>query len=124
TGFRAPTPAEAFTSTTASGITVKPNPKLKSETNLTIEGALNYKPINFLTLDLAAFNNEYYDFIEAGVDPSDGMIMFDNLVRARIQGFEFQTQFDLKEINTSLNLSYTYLWARDIEKKRALKYRP
>src|SRR5690606_14267728 len=124
TGFRAPTPAEAFTSTTASGITVKPNPKLKSETNLTIEGALNYKPINFLTLDLAAFNNEYYDFIEAGVDPSDGMIMFDNLVRARIQGFEFQTQFDLKEINTSLNLSYTYLWARDIEKNRALKYRP
>ncbi|MDO8548884.1 MAG: TonB-dependent receptor, partial [Ignavibacteria bacterium] len=52
TGFRAPTPAEAFTSTIASGITVKPNPNLKSETNITIEGGINYKPIHPVTFDL------------------------------------------------------------------------
>ncbi|MCL4280007.1 MAG: TonB-dependent receptor, partial [Ignavibacteriaceae bacterium] len=33
TGFRAPTTAEAFTSTSTGGITVKPNPNIKSEHN-------------------------------------------------------------------------------------------
>ena len=93
TGFRAPTPAEAFTSTSASGITVKPNPKLKSETNLTIESGVNYKPFNPVTFDLALFNDEYYNFIEPGVDV-DGLVIFDNLTRARIQGMEFQATID------------------------------
>jgi len=123
TGFRAPTPAEAFTSTSASGITVKPNPKLKSETNFTIEGGINYKPFNPVTFDIALFNDEYYNFIEPGVDV-DGLVIFDNLTRARIQGMEFQTSIDLKEINTNVSLSYSYLWARDIEKNKPLKYRP
>jgi outer membrane receptor for ferrienterochelin and colicins len=124
TGFRAPTPAEAFTSTSTSGITVKPNPLLKSETNLTIEGGVNYKPFNTITLDLALFNNEFYDFIEPGVDLTDGLIIFDNVTRARIQGFEFQSVINLEQFNTDMTLSYTYLWARNIEEKKALKYRP
>ncbi len=35
-GFRAPTLAETFTSTSASGITIKPNPLLKPESNFTV----------------------------------------------------------------------------------------
>jgi iron complex outermembrane receptor protein len=124
TGFRAPTPAEAFTSTTASGITVKPNPNLKSETNFTIEAGINYKVFNPVTLDIALFHSEFYDFIEPGIDPLDGLIIFDNVTRARIQGIELQSITDLKEINTNISLSYSYLWARDIEEKKALKYRP
>jgi len=123
TGFRAPTPSEAFTSISSSGITVKPNPNLKSETNLTIEGGINYKIINPLSIDLALFHNEFYDFIEPGVDPADGIVIFDNVTRARIQGFEFQSFIDLDELNTNISLSYTYLWARDIEEKKSLKYR-
>ena len=124
TGFRAPTPAEAFTSTSASGITVKPNPQLKSETNLTVEGGVNYKPFEPLTFDLALFHSEFYDFIEPGIDPADGLIIFDNVTRARIQGCEFQSTIDLKNINTTLSFSYAYLWARDIEENKTLKYRP
>jgi outer membrane receptor for ferrienterochelin and colicins len=124
TGFRAPTPAEAFTSTTTSGITVKPNPNLKSETNLTIEGGINYKLDKPVTFDFALFNNEFYDFIEPGVDPADGLIIFDNVTRARIQGLEFQSLIDLEQFNTNITLSYTYLWARNIEEKKVLKYRP
>lgn len=124
TGVRAPTPAEAFTSTTTSGVTVKPNPDLKSETNLTIEGGINYKPVKPVTFDFVLFNNEFYDFIEPGVDPMDGLIIFDNITRARIQGFEFQSMIDLEQFNTNITLSYTYLWARNIEEKKALKYRP
>jgi outer membrane receptor for ferrienterochelin and colicins len=124
TGFRAPSPAEAFTSTSASGITVKPNPNLKSEKNLTFEIGTNYKPNEFFDLDLTLFHNEYYDFIEPGVDPADGLIIFDNVTRARIQGYEVNTNINLLPQELILSLNYTYLWARDIEEMKALKYRP
>ena len=123
-GFRAPTLAETFTSTTASGITIKPNPKLKPEKNFTIEVGTNYKPINNLTLDAAIFQNEFYDFIEPGVDRSDGLIYFDNVVRARIQGAELSVSTKLLNEKLFISLSHTYLWNRDIENKKALKYRP
>ncbi|HEY6437077.1 MAG TPA: TonB-dependent receptor, partial [Ignavibacteriaceae bacterium] len=46
-GFRAPSIAEAFTSTSTAGITVKPNPNIQPEHNYTFEVGLNY---NFSTL--------------------------------------------------------------------------
>ena len=124
TGFRAPSLAEAFTSTSTSGITIKPNPDIKSERNLTMELGINYLPIELLEFDFAVFNNEYYDMIEPGIDPSDGFAVFENVVRARIQGFEFNTVFDVIPGNLKANLGYTYLWARDLENSVALKYRP
>lgn len=124
TGFRAPSLAEAFTSTTFSGITVKPNPKLKSERNFTFEAGFNYKPLQEVNFDLSVFQNEYYDFIEASIDPTDGLVVFDNVTRARVQGFEYQNKFYLFYASLILNNGYTYLWSRDIEKNKALKYRP
>lgn len=124
TGFRAPSLAEAFTSTSTSGITVKPNPNIKSERNLTVELGVNYLPIASIEIDIAVFNNEYYEMIEPGVDPSDGFAVFENVVRARIQGFEFNTVFDIIPGNLKANLGYTYLWARDVLNDKALKYRP
>jgi outer membrane receptor for ferrienterochelin and colicins len=123
-GFRAPTLAETFTSTTASGITIKPNPYLKPESNFTFEIGTLYKPFRDLTFDAAIFQNEFYDFIEPGVDPSDGLIYFDNVVRARIQGAEIGITYKLLNDKLSLSASYTYLWSRDLEKQKALKYRP
>ena len=124
TGFRAPTTAEAFTSTSTGGITVKPNPNIKSEYNLTFEFGANYTPIKFINLDFAVFQNEYYDMIEPGVDPADGLVFFSNLVRARIQGLEASTIFYLLPNELSLSFNYTYLWARDLETGTALRYRP
>jgi outer membrane receptor protein involved in Fe transport len=124
TGFRAPTIAEAFTSTSTGGITVKPNPNIKSEYNLTFEFGVNYTPINLLILDFAVFQNEYYDMIEPGIDPEDGLVFFSNLVRARIQGGEAGVIFNLFPNELSLSFSYTYLWARDLETGTALRYRP
>ncbi len=123
-GFRAPTLSEAFTSTSTGGITVKPNPNIKSEYNLTFEIGVNYMPINLLNLDLAVFQNEYYDMIEPGIDPTDGLVFFSNVVRARIQGLEAGTIFYLLPNELSLSLNYTYLWARDLETGNALRYRP
>ncbi|MCU0407300.1 MAG: TonB-dependent receptor [Ignavibacteriaceae bacterium] len=123
TGFRAPTIAEAFTSTSTGGITVKPNPNIK-EYNLTFEFGVNYTPLNFLNLDAAVFQNEYYDMIEPGIDPADGLVFFSNLVRARIQGFEASTIFNLLPNELSFSFNYTYMWARDLETGKALRYRP
>ena len=124
TGFRAPTIAEAFTSTSTGGITVKPNPNIKSENNLSFEFGMNYTPISLINLDLAIFQSEYYDLIEPVIDPSDVKVFFTNVVRARIQGFEASTKFDLLRNELSLFFNYTYLWARDLETGEALRYRP
>jgi iron complex outermembrane receptor protein len=123
-GFRAPALSEAFTSISTSGITIKPNPNIKSEHNMTIESGLNYSPFNQLSLDIAAFYNEYYDMIEPGIDPTDGKVVFTNLVRARIQGFEASASVSILPDQLTLIFNYTYLWARDLETGLALRYRP
>lgn len=124
TGFRAPSMAEAFTSTTASGIIIKPNPDLKSETNFTFEFGGNYQPFSELNLDAAIFQSEYYDFIEPHIDPADGRAIFSNLTRARIQGLEADVKSNLFNKSIGLSFSYTYLWTKDLNKNKALKYRP
>jgi outer membrane receptor for ferrienterochelin and colicins len=131
TGFRAPTLAEAYTSTSASGITVKPNPNIKPETNWTFEAGANYQLLsaaagflNAVNFDAAFFQNEFYDFIETTVDPNDGLVFFSNVTRARIQGFEFNSEYSFLNNQLRLTLNYTYLWARDLQLNEPLKYRP
>jgi len=123
-GFRAPSLAEAFTSTSTSGIRIKPNPNLQSETNLTFEFGVNYEVIRQLNVDFAVFQNEYYDMIEASVDPKDNKVRFDNVIRARIKGFEANTLIRIIPDEMTITIGYTYLWARDLENNIALKYRP
>jgi len=124
TGFRAPSLAEAFTSTTANGITVEPNPNLKSEKNFTTELGVNYEPANYFSFDAAAFWNEYYNFIEPGIDPANGMVLFSNLTRAKIQGVELNSNVKIFSNSLQFSLHYTYLWARNLDSHTPLKYRP
>lgn len=125
TGFRAPSVAETFTSTTTSGITVQPNLNLKSENNYSFETGINYAPVNFLELDAAVFYNRYFDLIETRLDTTiltSPYIIFDNVTNAAIAGFDFTSVFNYD--NVFLKTGYTYLDARDIDKNKALKYRP
>jgi len=124
TGFRAPSLAETFTSTTASGITVKPNPLLKPEKSISAEIGFNYRLNENVNLDAALFNNEFYDFIEASIDPADRLVFFNNVTRARIQGYELNSKINFFQGNLNFSLGYTYLWGRDLQKEKALKYRP
>jgi outer membrane receptor for ferrienterochelin and colicins len=99
---------------------------LNQNTIITVEAAINYLPIDFIELDLAVFNNEYYDMIEARSGHRfliDGL-KFQNVVRARIQGLEFNAVLDIIPGNLKVNMAYTYLWARNLENEKALKYRP
>jgi outer membrane receptor for ferrienterochelin and colicins len=124
TGFRAPTLAEAFTSTSASGITIKPNPNLKPETNWTLELGVNYQAADNINLDAAIFQNEFKNFIEPSVNPKDGLVYFDNVTRARIQGLELNTNYSFLKNKLKFSLNYTYLWTRDLQQNTPLKYRP
>lgn len=124
TGFRNPSLAEAFTSTSTSGITIKPNPKIKPERNVTFEIGANYSYQSIIEFDFALFRNGYYKMIEPGVDPRDGLIYFDNILRARIQGFETAVNVNIISGILRAGLSYIFMDARDIERKIVLKYRP
>jgi iron complex outermembrane receptor protein len=123
-GFRNPSLAEAFTSTSASGITIKPNPNIKPENNISAEVGINYSILPLIEIDLALFRSEYYKMIEASVDPTDGLIFFNNIVRARIQGFEVSATTEFIPGILKTNLSYIFLDSKDIAKNLTLKYRP
>lgn len=124
TGFRAPTLAETYTSTTAAGIRIKPNPLLTAESNWTAEAGIRHSFGTSINIDAAIFQNEYFDFIEPGIDPKDGLVYFGNITRARIQGAEAGISYSVIPGMLTLKTDYTYLWARDIEKNEPLKYRP
>ena len=123
-GFRAPTLAEAFTSTTTSGITVKPNPALQSETSYSFEIGGNHTFSSLFLLDIALFYNGYENFIEPMIDPTDGNIFFSNIDSARVLGMESSGTLSLFNNSLILKAGYTYLNSKDLETEKELKYRP
>jgi outer membrane receptor for ferrienterochelin and colicins len=123
-GFRAPSIAEAYTSTTTAGITVKPNPNIQPEHNYTFEVGLNYNYSSLFNLDVAYFFSNYKDLIEPVIDPADGYAYFNNVLEAKINGLEVGLIiFFLPEI-LDLNINYTYLHSEDVVTGKALRYRP
>src|SRR5207253_7447936 len=67
-GFRAPSLAERFVSTTVSGLTVIPNPSLTPETAWSFELGNATRWSGALRSDVALFWTEAYDLIEPHVD--------------------------------------------------------
>jgi iron complex outermembrane receptor protein len=127
TGFRAPAPSEAFTSTAASGIVVRPNLNIKPENSFSFEFGFNYQVFDNLNLDAAFFNNEFYDYIEPEIlidNLGASYVQFENVTRARIQGSEIDLDYDIIPGTLKFSAGYTYLWARDLNTHKALKYRP
>lgn len=124
TGFRAPTPAEAFLAATSTGgLAVVNNPNLNSETSVSYEVGAIYRPVSTLNIDAALFNTNYKNFIEPTLT-TNGNIEFINLPRARIQGFELVSNYNPGFGLPAFSLGYDYLWARDLDKNEFLKYRP
>lgn len=126
TGFRAPTPAEVFTTVSVGGVDIKKNTDLTYETSVSFEIGAIYKPFPNLFLDAAFFQNEYDNFIEPNfINDEDGLaIKFINLPRARIQGLELIADYKIFPGLLNLNIGYNYMWSRDLELKKAMKYRP
>ncbi|KAA3609906.1 MAG: TonB-dependent receptor [Calditrichaeota bacterium] len=123
TGFRAPSMAEAFTSTSTGGIIVIPNENLKPERSTSAEIGWNQIFSEYLATDVAIFYNYYWDLIEGGFIPS-GQIQFQNVTEARISGFELNFFGRLIPQLLSYRIGYTYSDTRDIELDDFLTYRP
>ncbi len=104
-GFRAPPYDDVnigFTNI-AFGYTAIPNPDLKPEESRGFEvGIRGGQGGNYYSL--AAFHNDYEDFIESlvviGVDPQSGLLVFQsqNIAEARIYGVEFRGGLDIRRL--------------------------
>jgi outer membrane receptor for ferrienterochelin and colicins len=124
TGFRAPTPAEVFTtSDLGAGITIKENLDLKPEKSLSFETGLKYVPSRNLNFDVAVFHTNYDNFIEPHFT-SNVEIQFVNIIKARIQGFEIVSDVSIIPDELNFSVGYTYMDAMDTKLHNPLKYRP
>ncbi len=129
TGFRAPSLGEVYSNTQTGGVSIVPNPDLLPERSLSEEigGRI---PVSwyglsgnqFAGIDAAIFQNDYWNMIEPEFT-SNGQIEFENVTRARIQGYEIDLTSNAGTDFLILNASYTYIYPRDISENTILKYR-
>ncbi|MFC2088584.1 TonB-dependent receptor domain-containing protein [Calditrichota bacterium] len=123
TGFRAPSFGEAFTSTVASGLTVIPNHNLKAEKSASLEVGWNQIFGHLLSSDVAIYYNQYWDLIENEFT-EDYEIIFNNVTKARIAGFETNLQMQIIPQKLFASLGYTFIDHKNLDTKDYLKYRP
>jgi outer membrane receptor for ferrienterochelin and colicins len=120
-GFRAPSVAEMFTTTQAGGLTISPNPDLRPERSWSFEVGASHTFNENIFAQVSLFQNEFWDLIEPKLD---GVVRFQNVTRARVQGFEvgLNTNFFAKTL--FVDVGYTYMYPRDVSLQDMLKYRP
>ena len=125
-GFRYPSISELYTavSTGVSSLAVVPNINLKPERSLSAEIGLSQWLTESIRLECAVFQNDFDHLIEAGVDPVNLVIQFDNVTKARIRGIEAGLTSTWFEKAVSCDLSYTYTDPVDLDRGSVLKFRP
>jgi outer membrane receptor protein involved in Fe transport len=126
TGFRAPSMAEAFTSTEAGGLPVRPNENLKAEKSITTEMGWNQELGSLMNLDISIFYNRFWELIEGGFYKHEGLdyIRFENVTDARISGLEIMTQSWILRNRLSYNIGYTFIDPQNLNSGEYLNYRP
>jgi len=129
-GFRAATIIERYLELSIMNFNIIANPQLKAESSWAYElGFRQYFTENW-NIDVAFFDNEYWNMIEAHLDLIRGQIQFRNINRSRIQGIEATTNlsFPLRLFNInmipSLQASVTAMNHEDLTYNEPLVYRP
>lgn len=126
-GFRIPSVAEAFISAEVSNLVTVPNSNLQPERSYSYELGIAQKAWDFGSLDLAAFRSDYDNLIEPGLYVGSGdlpYIQWQNVTRARVQGFETTIKFGLFDGGLAGSVGYTFTDPRDLATHAILKYRP
>lgn len=129
-GFRAPSIAELFVSTsvTTSTVAIVPSTDLKPEHSWSFELGGTRSFGEKAVWDLAVFQSVFSDLIEAGIQIDTSrhapLIRFVNVTQARIQGCESNVRTSFFNRLLSLDLNYTYAWPYDLDKKSILRFRP
>ena len=112
-GFRVPTIAEMFSSSQLNIFKVEPNPNLIAETSDAFEiGSSvilgNLGVASLLKIDAAIFSNRYKNLIEP-IPDNNGIIHFENITDAKINGAEIGVNIGLLRNNLILSTAYTWL---------------
>lgn len=112
-GFRVPTIAELFSNSQLNIFKVEPNPNLIAETSDAFEigssiilGNLGF--ISLIKFDGAIFSNRYKNLIEPLPD-DNGIIHFENITDAKINGAEVGVNIGLLSNNLIFSTAYTWL---------------
>lgn len=127
-GYRVPTIAERTVNFDTGNFVVIPDSKLKPESSWSHEIGVRKEIGSAWFLDLAIFQNDFKNFIEAKPDLAQTgaqiVVSFQNVPNARIQGFELSTGLRLWRGRLRLHASVTHLDTRDLELNQPLAYRP
>ncbi len=125
-GFRYPSISEIYTSvnTGVSQIRIVPNENLKAERSVSYEFGVSHSFGGNYWTDVALFQTDLDDLIEAGVDPERIVIRFENVTRARIRGLEVGARADWFDGLLGTNIGYTYVDPRDRSSNSVLRFRP
>lgn len=122
-GYRYPSIAEKFASTTLGSVKIFPNPFVQAESGWSSEVGIKQGILMGKTrgqADLSLFLSQNYDLIEYLFsnypDPVTGIYDFGfqatNVEQSRVYGFEIEFSLDraFREINTTLTGGYTYMY--------------
>jgi outer membrane receptor for ferrienterochelin and colicins len=125
-GFRAPSIGEVYFNAPTYAAKIEPNPDLKAERSWSYEVGGSELIADRVLVDGSLFWSEFSDLIEARVKPDSGTpkITFDNVTKARIQGAEVSLKSDWFRKLLHLEMSYTYVWPRDLTENQILRFRP
>ncbi len=126
-GFRAPSLAELFVSTSAFGYRVIPNPDLQHETAWSFELGNAAALGSRARLDAALFWTEARRLIEPVFTrdtAGNPVIQFQNVARARLRGLDLSLVATPFPWNLTTSLSYTFLDTRDDSTGLVLAFRP
>ena len=122
-GFRAPSLAEAFTSTYASGIQVVPNTAIKPEKSIYTEIGLNSFITPSIFGDVAFFYNRFDELIEPTFLPR-GVAQFVNIVDARTAGVETTLSGHHFSGMLQWQAGYSYIESKNLKTNDYLDFRP
>jgi outer membrane receptor for ferrienterochelin and colicins len=126
-GFRAASITERFLNFKYKLFTAVPNENLKAETVWSFDLGLHQEITNNWWIDAAVFNNNYYNYIEPVEEilyDFSLQVQFQNVVKARIRGFELSTKGNWLHNHLGLQANLTYMDARDLNTNKPLTYRP
>ena len=123
-GYRVPTIIERFLTLSLAGFEVMPNPKLKSERSWSYEIGGRANLTKNWYVDLAVFQNDFWDMIEPTIDITSNSIQFLNISRPRIRGLEFTSEGRWWHNHLGLDVSFTLMDHKDLVTGKRLFYRP
>ncbi len=116
-GFRVPSVAEAWVSLDLGLGFFVPSPNLKPERSYSFELGVSHQLEELGVVDVAAFSSWYNDLVEPRAYSNQTrdtlFVQWQNVARARVQGFETSLKLGFLDGALQYSLGYTYVYPED-----------